>query len=230
MNMKSREQRSRSAFTLIELLVVIFIIGILIGLILPAVQSARESARRLQCESHLKQIGIAVQSYASQYDVFPPSNLLGRYPTNGHDGRAFSNCLSPFTRVLPQLDQGPLYNAINLQLEPLRGEAMVANETVMITKIGLFLCPSDFEPPVSGYGRANYRTNSGPTIFWGAFAPTSMLGPFFIHGPVSAADITDGLSNAVSVGTPSRRLDHRFRPQPRRLLSLPRQPPPRSDS
>jgi prepilin-type N-terminal cleavage/methylation domain-containing protein len=63
----------RRGFTLIELLVVIAIIAILAALLLPALAAAREKARRTACLNNLKQMGIAMESYCSDYAQYFPS-------------------------------------------------------------------------------------------------------------------------------------------------------------
>jgi prepilin-type N-terminal cleavage/methylation domain-containing protein len=74
-------QTSRRAFTLIELLVVIAIIAILAAILFPVFAQARESARKAACTSNMKQLGLALQSYAQDYDgIMPPSQLPSTGP------------------------------------------------------------------------------------------------------------------------------------------------------
>src|SRR4051812_30971338 len=111
----SRSSRVRfRAFTLIELLVVIAIIAILIALLLPAVQQAREAARRTQCRNNLKQMGLALHNYHDTYRLFPASyyrdwpHNSSTNPTAGRPGWGWA------VMLLPYMDQGPLFNALDV--------------------------------------------------------------------------------------------------------------------
>jgi prepilin-type N-terminal cleavage/methylation domain-containing protein/prepilin-type processing-associated H-X9-DG protein len=68
-----REQEK--AFTLIELLVVVAIIALLMGILMPALSRARKQARDIYCLNNLRQLGLAAQGYAQEYDDFVPRAL-----------------------------------------------------------------------------------------------------------------------------------------------------------
>ena len=133
MSLKIRRLRARG-FTLIELLVVIAIIAILIALLLPAVQQAREAARRTQCKNNLKQLGLALHNYHDQAGVFPPGYIYN--PNSGAPwlGTGWT------TMLLPQIDQAPLYNQLNVVMTT--GVPTLAN-TLTQVPLAAFRCPSD---------------------------------------------------------------------------------------
>jgi prepilin-type N-terminal cleavage/methylation domain-containing protein len=82
---------AHQGFTLIELLVVIAVIAILAGMMMPAFSAARESSRRSACLSNLRQIAIAIHTYANDNEgripfgpKAPPfTNPADFYPSTG---------------------------------------------------------------------------------------------------------------------------------------------------
>ncbi len=138
-------------FTLIELLVVIAIIAVLIALLLPAVQAAREAARRAQCVNNLKQLALACHNYNDVMNTFPSNLYL--HPAYATATYSWNNS-SWLVFILPQMEQQPLYNAINFNV--MWGSTALGNwsptylgeqnSTVRVSVISSLLCPSDPSP------------------------------------------------------------------------------------
>jgi prepilin-type N-terminal cleavage/methylation domain-containing protein/prepilin-type processing-associated H-X9-DG protein len=145
----------RRAFSLIELLVVIAIIAILIGLLLPAVQKVRESANKTDCASHLKQIGLAFQTFHDSNGFLPHagSGDSGNPPTDRRDwGWAYE--------ILPQLEQQNVYDNQD-------------TPTVRTTVITVYNCPARRKAAVyNGSAKSDYAGNGGSRV-----GSDSMAGP-----------------------------------------------------
>lgn len=208
----------RRAFTLIELLVVIAIIAILVALLLPAVQQAREAARRSQCKNNLKQLGVALHNYHGVHQTFPPGHIR---PPWGQ--AADRECWGWAVFILPDLDQGPLYQ--NLEVDEYTLEDTLAGNNPSVdprdalqTRISVFLCPSDSNEglvdPSRHFG-GGVGTNAGGL---GNFRPSisnymgsrgtrdqpqqtnDTHGMFFFNSSVSFKDVRDGTSATFLLG------------------------------
>ena len=81
-----RSRRRRRGFTLIELLVVISIIGILVGLLLPAINSAREAGRRTQCQSNMRNVGLAILGYVNSKGLWSALYAPAATPRDAVEG------------------------------------------------------------------------------------------------------------------------------------------------
>lgn len=95
----------RPGFTLVEALVVLVILATIIALLLPAVRTVREPARRMQCGNHLKQIGLALDSYHDDFGELPPAYTVDSDGQPLHSWR---------TLLLPYLDRKDLYDRLDL--------------------------------------------------------------------------------------------------------------------
>jgi prepilin-type N-terminal cleavage/methylation domain-containing protein/prepilin-type processing-associated H-X9-DG protein len=208
----------RRAFTLIELLVVIAVIGALVGLLVPAVQSARSAARRTQCQNNLKQLALALGSYLTSRGVLPMSAVAG----NGHGLNQ-----SCFAMILPEIEQGSLFNAYNFLVENYDR----ANTTAVATQIATLLCPENpmprdpmasdqvetaagtVYPAGSAFARNHYAANWGGSYteygqdftkyngsYRGVMMTVRVVGPRGRTQCIRAQDIRDGLANTVLLG------------------------------
>jgi prepilin-type N-terminal cleavage/methylation domain-containing protein/prepilin-type processing-associated H-X9-DG protein len=133
----------RSAFTLIELLVVIAIIAILIGLLLPAVQKVREAANRSKCTNNLKQIGLAIANYESQFGHLPPAGT-----TSTSEGDLPKTMQGWAVFILSNLEQGSAISKYDFTIDWNVG----VNATIAKTPMTIMSCPSTAAPRIIDQG------------------------------------------------------------------------------
>lgn len=227
--MRSRRKRSRDGFTIPELLVSIGIVGILLALILPAVQAGREAARRCQCQSNVRQLGLAVVNHESHQRAFP-GNGWGALWSGMPGGQGMNSQPGGWIyQILPYLE-GTTIGGL--------GSA----DAVVQSHIGTLYCPSRRQPglypyePISAMcnvsvgpkyaGKSDYAVSGGDTPLPGGgwagppcsipwkFSPqwpdvSSQNGVAHVGSRVRFSDLCDGSSNILMLGEKSVRVaDH----------------------
>ena len=191
----------RVAFTLVELLIVISIVGVLVGLLVPAVQAAREAARRMQCQSNMKQLGLASMNFESAFRFLPGPTM------NAHPNTVqYQSDVGLFVVMLPFMEQNSLYDSIDKNAPT----NSVANRLKIERAPSFLKCPStpDSEmlrdisgrfsgPSVLGLQApaCDYAGNGGAYITNKSYFGTiRMRVGSFLKG-CRLGDVTDGTSN-----------------------------------
>ena len=192
----------KSGFTLVELLVVIAIIGTLVGLMVPAVNGAREAGRRVQCLNNLKQFGLALNAFHTDFNTFPVGNSAPANPPYSYSGGwwAFQ------ARLMPYLDSKNIYNLCNFSYQGdcfdwIAIQPPGMNPCVMIPSTSK--CSDDplrdqvwIDPVFGSYGCSNYLGVMGTSS-------TANDGILLYGSPsnaISLSQITDGASHTLIMG------------------------------
>jgi prepilin-type N-terminal cleavage/methylation domain-containing protein/prepilin-type processing-associated H-X9-DG protein len=171
--------RARRGFNLLELVVVLFVIALVVALVLPAINGRRTPAHRTQCLNNMRNIGIAIQNFASQNG--------GELPAlHGDDGDPLTTSDRYQTwprQLLRTLDQSPYEREIAVVEH---SDPSLPAGTLDPRYIQVFTCPQDadsFQTP----GGLSYVINAGYGFF-----PVDRSGAVTEQGTHSVAQDWDG--------------------------------------
>ena len=133
----------KSAFTIVELLVVIAVIAVLVGILIPAVNGAREAARRNQCQANLRNVGLALLTYETRQQKFPPAST---YNVEGNGGSDTGHSI--FVYLLPFFEEMGVFQRVDRSIDwkddSNTGTGQTQEELLKNSKglVGSLRCPS----------------------------------------------------------------------------------------
>ena len=140
--------------------------------------------------------GMAVYNYESTMGTLPPTAVVILTPS----GVLQTRYLGPFGRILRYVDQGTVYNAININ----RTYGDLANQPAVARVIWGFLCPSEpkyqvnVDPSFGAIGGNNYGFSMGDWYVWGGPSGTvPTRSAFGVNLNRRWGDFTDGVSQTL---------------------------------
>jgi type II secretory pathway pseudopilin PulG len=157
---------------LLRMVVVLTFIGILIGSLLPTIGTPREVSRRTTCLNNIRQLSIAMHSYASANGHFPPAYIADENGKPIHSWRVL---------ILPYIEQEALYKQYSFD-EPWDGPNNSKLHDVIVPG---FQCPS--------VASGERGTNTSYMLLAGAGTA------FDCDHETAFSEVADGTTNTVLV-------------------------------
>lgn len=197
--------------TLADWVVVALVVGLAILFGIPFLNAVREVSHPPLCQNHLRQIGLALNSYEARLGVYPPTSDA----ENGH---------SCFLHLMNDFDYPDLFNAYNLSLanwSTVENGSGQSNASISRQEFKLLKCPiAPALPPTPAaevqsldgrrdfgsalFAKTNYAVNwGGGRQGWGSdFEQTCGIfrGPMNPDGTLSIRDVIDGAGFTILTG------------------------------
>ena len=172
-------------FTLPELLIVLAIVTLLLAVLVPVVWSARNQAHSATCQNNLRQMGLALNIYTSEWDE--------TFPEAPGDARADS---------LPPASLQSMIELRGRVAKPSQGTFVRGQltQSVPSLKPEIFLCPNDDGSKVYGYLLDSVYSEALTSYLWDPSGPGNSIGS---RAPTSNQESVNGVALS-SLDDPSR--------------------------
>ena len=189
-------------YSILQLLVVVTIIAAFLSLVVPRIQRAREAARRMSCQGHMKQLGLALHNYHSAYKHFPAA--MSGNATNGFR-------LSGWIVLTPFFEGHNYWRTVSssssfggVAYPPMGPSPQDESFPPWRTEFTTLRCPSDpsysdsrqWERPLKTLAKVNYAFSVGDRVsdLYACQSIDEIRGAFAPHQITKFRDLTDGLS------------------------------------